>query len=126
MLGIVRNLTVPIILCTSFIDKFIKGNFPGERKTVPFNYPPALIFMLYVTESDMTKEQQDDIVAKILAEEGYNRELLRVERIVTRKPLIETAVFVATNTRGIVRIDDSTKFEQSYPCKVAHGVIEVF
>lgn len=32
---IVRNLAVNMLLCTSFIDRFIHGIFPAKRKAVP-------------------------------------------------------------------------------------------
>lgn len=33
--GIVLNMSVSLLLGTSFIDHFMRGNFPAERKVVP-------------------------------------------------------------------------------------------
>lgn len=35
--GVVWNLVVPLILRTSFINRFVKGIFPQELEIVPFN-----------------------------------------------------------------------------------------
>lgn len=40
---ITRHPAVDILLCTTFIDRFIRGIFPSERKVVPWNLPPVPI-----------------------------------------------------------------------------------
>lgn len=43
LFGIVENLAIEVLLRTSFIDRYIRGNFPSERKVVPWNYSPVPI-----------------------------------------------------------------------------------
>lgn len=37
----VRNLALPVLVETSYIDRFFKGSFPPERKSVPYNAKPV-------------------------------------------------------------------------------------
>lgn len=39
--GVVKNLAVSVLLGTSFIDRFVTGIFPPERKVVPQNSEPV-------------------------------------------------------------------------------------
>lgn len=81
--------------------------------------------MVHEVESKKTEEQKEDTVANIMTEQYFNQELVLVARTVTFKPLSETSVLVATNAKGIVQIDAFTQFEQSYPSKVSHSVMDV-
>lgn len=45
--GIVKDLAVTVLLETSFIGKFVKQIFPGERKIVPYSSQPVLILMIH-------------------------------------------------------------------------------
>lgn len=59
-------------------------------------------------------------------EQDVYHKLVQAVRNLTLKTFSKTFFSDATNAKGIVQIDDITKFEQSYPFKVAHGVMEVF
>lgn len=53
-----------------------------------------------------------------MAEQDFIEELVRIERIVTFKLLSGTYVLVATNAKGIIKVDAFRKFEESYPAKL--------
>lgn len=42
-IGIVDNLSVSLLLGTYFIDHFLKGIFPSDRKIVPYHSKPVPI-----------------------------------------------------------------------------------
>lgn len=105
---------------------FIKVMFSRERKIVPLNsaHMPTLLF--HEAKTDKTEEQQDYFIAFMIAEPDFTQELIRVVCFVTLKLLSKTSVSVATSGRGIIKIDVFLRFEQRYPCKVAHGVLDMF
>lgn len=123
MSGIVRNLTVPVLLGTSFIDRFIKVIFASERKIVPFNPPPVLIVMVHGVESDKIEERRDGTAANITAQQDFNQNLIQLTRTITLKLLSETSVFVARNAMGIISIDSYTQVKQKYPRKVVMACV---
>lgn len=56
MFEIVRSLAVPVLLNTSFLDRFIEVIFLNKRKIVSCNTRPVRILMLHETEIDKTEE----------------------------------------------------------------------
>lgn len=60
VIGTVRDVAVPVILRTSFIDMFVKGVFSPERKIVPCNSKPVPIFAVH----DLSEKQKDKIKGK--------------------------------------------------------------
>lgn len=106
--GIFRNLAVPVLLGTSFINNFAKGIFPGEKKMIPFNSPTVLILTMLERETDQTEEQQEDTVTNIISDQYFTQELVRVACTVTLRSLSETSVLFATNAGSIVQLDAFT------------------
>lgn len=41
--GVVRNLEVPVLLRTPYIDRFVMGIFPPEWKIISYNFKPISI-----------------------------------------------------------------------------------
>lgn len=117
MFGLVRSLAVFVIFGTSFIDKFIKGIFVIERKILQFNFPPVPILAVQETGTDETEEQQDNTITIISADQEFNQELVRVARILALKPSSKISAIVATDAKGIVKLDVFTRFEQRLPWK---------
>lgn len=70
MFGIVQNLADPVFLGPLFMDRFLKGAFPGQKETVPFNSPPVPMLMMHEAESDKTEEQQDDTIDSTVVEQN--------------------------------------------------------
>lgn len=61
-----------------------------------------------------------------MTEQDYIYELIRVERTVALKPSSEISILVAINGKSIVHFNAFSKFEQSYSCNVAPGVMVLF
>lgn len=61
--GGVHDLAVPVLIGTSFIDRFVKGMFSLERKTVPYSSKtlPILDFKS-MSEEKKDKDQTYDII----------------------------------------------------------------
>lgn len=55
-LGVVRNLAVPVLLETSFIDMFVKGIFSPERRVVPYNSKEVLVLVI----NDLPQEHNNN------------------------------------------------------------------
>lgn len=51
---------------------------------------------------------------------------MRVTDTVTLQPFAKTAALVASSAKDLVEIDAFAVFEQTYPFKVAQGVMELF
>lgn len=64
----VRNLEVRALLNMPFIDKFIRNPFPSETEIVLLNSPSVLILMVQKMEANNIKEQEEVVIAKIIAE----------------------------------------------------------
>lgn len=126
MFGVIRNLAVPVLLSTSFVDQCIEDIFPGELKMVPFNASAVPIIILFKTETENIEEQQDETVSKIMPDYEFTKELVRVANTIIPKPLSESSVLVATKTKSIVHLDALRQFKQSYPCKELCGVLDVY
>lgn len=84
------------------------------------------ILMVHEIECDKSKEQQEDGVASIAAEQGLTQELVRGARTVKLKPLSKTSILVATKAKSIVRLNSFMEFKQEGLCKVVRDVMNLY
>lgn len=63
----VRNLVVPVFLCTSFMGEIIKDTIPGEIKISSFNSLPMSVLILHETETYIAEVKQDNNIANMIA-----------------------------------------------------------
>lgn len=118
MLGIIRELVVPVFLWRMFIDKFIESNLSSEGKIVSFSSPPVSIFMEHEIDTDKTGWQQDGMVANILAERDFNYNLVGGAHSVTLNSLSRTFILIARNAKGTLKLDDFAQFKEGHRTKL--------
>lgn len=98
---IVSNLPVPVLLRTSFIDRFAKGIFPLQGKLVPCSSKPALI--LAINDPSEEHETKDDKAQDLMTTKGKCAlHLVRVARQTKNQSRSEGVIFVATDGKGLV------------------------
>lgn len=105
LLGIVKNLAVPALLGTHFIDEFVEVINPAERNIVTYSSQAMPILMAHETSNYIwrTKRTADVSDSSILTLESYKkRHVLRVARATAPDPISETPVLVNISTRGTV------------------------
>lgn len=106
-----RNLAVPVLLSTTFIDKSIRCIFTGDEKIVWLNFSSVLTLVVQITESNKTKKQQDYIFTHTIDEQGFNQELNGVSPTVSPRPLPKTTVLAVKIAKDIVYLVVFTQFE---------------
>lgn len=101
---IVRNLAVPAILATLFIDRFLKGIFPHDRKIVLYNSKPVPILTINNRSEEQMKKEE---VAKNLTmtKDEPAARLVRVARQPTIPSSSKRIGLVTTDAKGIVQIE---------------------
>lgn len=103
---LVTNLVVPIVMGTSFIDRFFESILQPEHKIML--YSSALVPIIApVIETKQKKDQQkqkENVVESVtVAEEAVNAApLIRVARQTTIQAMLEAAVLVAREAKGLV------------------------
>lgn len=58
--GIINKLAVPVLLGTTFIDRFIKSVYPDKRRIILQHYPPAPIMMVHEAKSGAEQDKSDN------------------------------------------------------------------
>lgn len=96
--SVIRSLAVLFYLRTLYIDSFVKGTFPPNRKIVPSNSKPVPI----LTIKHVPEEHKDKAQEVTVMEEDAPRPL-REERQTKIPPRSERTVFVATEGRRLVQ-----------------------
>lgn len=126
-LGELRNLAVPILLGTSFVDKFVKGVFPSKRKIVTYNSPRVSLLLIHEALTDnqgFNDESENGTYKGILVVEYVEREQsIRIARTIVLQPMSETAVLVVTNAKRLVEIESLPALLEKCPCTVARGLL---
>lgn len=46
--------------------------------------------------------------------------------MVSLRPFTETSVLVSSSTSGVVHVDALAVSEQTYPCKISRGIMDIF
>lgn len=110
---IVKNLAVPVLLGTSFMDKFVKGIFPAKRRIDTYNSQPVLILLVHKMSVDNQTISRAENVADssvLAAETGEQEHVVRIARSTTVQLISETSSVVNVNVSKIVQLDLYTPF----------------
>lgn len=103
-----NNLSVPLLVGTSFIDRFVKEIFPMKRRITPIQSHPLTIISEYAPRSDPMAASQTDSDAEIDTEglyESNNKTLLfRVANCITTPPNIKASVSITTSIHGLIYV----------------------
>lgn len=94
---IVKNLVVPVLLKTSFIDRFVEGILLLEKKIVPYSSQPISFLTIHETQNDdkarkMGTSKNDSKLLAVL-EERQER-VVHVARATKLQSMSETSVLV--------------------------------
>lgn len=107
--GDVRSLAVPILLRTSFNDRFFKGIFPPKHDIVLYNSAlvPILATVIKTEENLNQHKQEVDIVENVTVAQQVCSPppLMRVSRQRTIPPTSKCVVLVTTEARGLLQVD---------------------
>lgn len=95
----------------AFIDRFISGIYPAERKVVPRNFQPVAIVArkpgdtkVNVADSSTTEVKEVENVV----EDTKDNSIVCVARLVALKPNTQHHVLVTTKSDGLLTIDPRT------------------
>lgn len=100
--GVVRYLTIPVVLGISFIDKFVKSVFPPIRNVVRYNFKPVQIIDI----NDLPDEPEDSNKAQsLMVWEEHDPFLVVVARQTSIQTRPKGIVLVPTDTRRLVQLD---------------------
>lgn len=98
--GVIRHLTVPVLLGTSFIDRFVMGIFSTDRKIVPYISKAELVLDIK-NKPDECKEMDKAQDGSLI---GANTpRLVQAARKTKIVPISEGVVLVATDTRRLLK-----------------------
>lgn len=106
--GAVRQLAVPVQLGTSFIEKYVRGIFPDERKKVP--HKSNSVHNLEVYEEAETKDERP----------------ARYARTKTLVPWSKTPVLGSTTASGIAEGSPLQDHEKNLSNMVPFGIVDIF
>lgn len=91
--GVVDNLTVPPMVRTLFIDRYVKGIFPIERRIVPIQSYTVASISEYMPVLDLRAILQDASDAETITDDRQDNckstPVFRVERCVAVSPNTE-------------------------------------
>lgn len=136
--AVAQDLCTRVLLGTPFIDRFIKGIFPPERKLVPRDSPP--VHILAIDEPNMVMAVEDDkrpcppdapqpeltTASDDLARTQTQCEKrVRVAKSTTIAPWTEKPILVNCDVSGLVVITPYDKTIRSRLSMVARGVMDV-
>lgn len=128
LLGIFKNLAVPVLRGTFHIKDFVKRILPSEEKIVPYCLQPVPTLRIHKASIDIrtigrSPNGTDGSVLTVKAEE--EKHALCVARATTLEPMSETPVLSNTSAGGIVQAGFYKPFEHHYPCMTARGIIDI-
>lgn len=130
--GIASELVVPILLGTTYIDRFIRSIHPAERKIVPYHYPPVPKLIVYKARSEPEIEKLDshqnvesDLALLVTASGGEPKYITVVRQVVLRA-VCETPVIVSTQVACILEVILHRSVANNHLRKMAKGIMYIY
>ena len=124
--GVIEELAVPVLLGTSFADRFIQGIFPQERKVVPNDSGPVAILSTLVKDPETNLLVEQDPLLCVKDQSDDKREIrFRVAKKRTIPPMSEAPVTVTTNAGGLMMLSPHPNLFKSRTALTAQGIMEV-
>lgn len=116
--GVVDNLAVFVTFRISFIDRFVKGIFPSERKVVPYHSKTVTI---------MTSFENDTIYTIVFEDEVNDSDgaFSRVARHVWLRLVSETLFLVHTTYEGFMHIESHPNIVKPRVAVTESGILNV-
>ena len=127
--GVVENLAVPVLLGTSYIDRFVQGIFPQERKVVPNDSRPVAILSSFAVDPTTNMVIDEDEVLTVDENTIPNKVsrdvLIRVAKQTTLPPMSETIVTVTTKGAGLMLLSSHPNLLKTRTAVLAQGVMDI-
>lgn len=125
--GIIRNTSVPILLGTSVINRFVKRVFPAERKVAPYNFRQIPILKItMLTSEDDPKNSIFKASFLLVESEHVKPQKVQVVRRVKWLPMTQCAALVSTNVGGMLQVSSLPSFSKRYHYKTTNRIMGVF
>lgn len=119
--GVVCSLGMPVLLKTSYINRFLKGIFQTKRKRVLYNSKPVPNLVIKDMPEKHKNKAQDVLV--ILE---HDLRLVRVSRQTKISPRSKGFVLVTTDPRELVQVGSLLERDSAQAWTAASAIIDAF
>lgn len=123
------NLAFYMLLGTSFMDHVICGNFPSERKRVPWHSQPVAILgekVRHMENPIIGNSKTGQTIKTQQAVEDEENGLVRVALQIVLNPITQHPVLVTTASNAFHRIDQKQLSANCHIVAVANAVVKHF
>lgn len=101
---VVRNIAVPFLLGTSFIDKFVRGMFPAKQRVVSYHSKSLPIFAVN-DKTEPRRDKNDGALDVLMTKEEQTIHLICVARQTKMSLKAEEFALVAIDAKELVQIE---------------------
>lgn len=125
--GVVEQLSVPTLLCSSCIDKCVKSFLLGKQKTVLYSSPAVFIIIVYESEiNNGNSPTQEDALLNLQAASEADTVDITLSRGICLKSHRETSVIVSSKTAGIFEVHTHGNVSKRHACMFSRGIIDMY
>lgn len=129
---VVDRLALPVLLGTTFIDKYIKSIYPAVRKLFRYHFLPVPIRMVQKTNSEAKKNTSDicqlieEDAALLVTPTRSDLKNIIVSRHIVLMAICETPVLRSTQAGCLIEVSSHPNIAKSRTCMTAKGITDVY